>query len=247
MKVFLRAISTLLVLLIAISLCGCNSDIKVRNLMQNIKPSTALSPNNIRPQNVRMTDFALRLFRATEKKNENTLISPLSVISALGMTANGAEKETLLQMEAVFGMTSDELNLYLNGYMKKLPYDEQYKLSLANSIWFNEDARFTVNTDFLQRNADYYGADVFEAAFDRETLRDINNWVKKNTDGMIPKILDEIPDFAVMYLVNALAFEAEWSEIYEKHQVRSGDFIKADGTKQKVEFMYGSEWNYLED
>ena len=64
---------------------------------------------------------------------------------------------------------------------------------------------------------------------------------------MIPEILDQIPPEAVMYLVNALAFEAEWSDIYEKHQVRDGKFTKEDGTRQDVEYMYGSENIYLED
>ena len=54
---------------------------------------------------------------------------------------------------------------------------------------------------------------------------------------MIPEVLDEIPPEAVMYLVNALAFEAEWSDIYEKKQVRDGTFTKEDGTKQSTEFM----------
>ena len=63
----------------------------------------------------------------------------------------------------------------------------------------------------------------------------------------IPEILDQIPPEAIMYLVNALAFEAEWSEIYEKHQVKDGEFTKEDGTKQDVKFMYGSEGTYFED
>ena len=64
---------------------------------------------------------------------------------------------------------------------------------------------------------------------------------------MIPNILDEIPPEAVMYLVNALAFEAEWTEIYEKNQVREGKFTKEDGTEQDVKFMYCTEGKYLED
>jgi serpin B len=150
-------------------------------------------------------------------------------------------------MEAVLGMTTEELNLYLHTYMKNLPQGDKYKLSLANSIWFTDHERFTVNQDFLQNNADYYGADIFKAPFDKQTCKDINNWVKQKTDGMIPEVLDNIPYDAVMYLVNALAFEAEWSEIYEKHQVRDGKFTKEDGIKQNVEFMYGSEGVYLED
>lgn len=35
------------------------------------------------------------------KEGENTLVSPLSVMSALVMTANGAKGETLRQMEDI--------------------------------------------------------------------------------------------------------------------------------------------------
>ena len=131
--------------------------------------------------------------------------------------------------------------------MKNLPQGDKYKLSLANSIWFTEDERFTVNQDFLQTNADYYGADIYKAPFNEQTKKDINNWVKQNTDEMIPEILDRVPVDAIMYLVNALAFEAEWSAIYKKDQVREGVFTKEDNTKQNVDFMYGSEGTYLED
>ena len=53
--------------------------------------------------NVLITDFAVRLFQHSAEVDENTLISPLSVISALAMTANGAEGNTLSQMEDAFG------------------------------------------------------------------------------------------------------------------------------------------------
>ena len=64
---------------------------------------------------------------------------------------------------------------------------------------------------------------------------------------MIKDALDDIPSSALMSLINALAFDAEWMTIYEKHQVRDGEFTKEDGTKQDVEFMYGTEGTYLED
>jgi serpin B len=169
------------------------------------------------------------------------------VLCALAMTANGAAGETLTQMESVFGMSMEEINHYLYSYMKSLPEGDKYKLSLANSIWFTEDERFTVKRELLQKNADYYGADVYKAPFDETTLKDINHWVNDKTDGMIPKILDYIQPKAVMYLINALAFEAEWVKVYEKHQVKDGKFTKEDGTKQDVEFMYSLESCYLED
>ncbi|MBR6807137.1 MAG: serine protease, partial [Clostridia bacterium] len=43
------------------------------------------------------------LFKVSEESGKNTLISPLSVLCALAMTANGAEEETLQQIETVLG------------------------------------------------------------------------------------------------------------------------------------------------
>jgi len=144
-------------------------------------------------------------------------------------------------------MRTQELNLYLHTYMQNLPNGDKYKLHLANSIWFSEHQRFTVNKQFLQTNADYYGADIYKAPFDDQTCKDINAWVNSKTNGMIPEILDRIPDTALMYLVNGLAFEAEWSEIYNEDQVRNGKFTKEDGTKQDVTFMYATQGYYLAD
>ena len=246
-RISLVIISLLLVCAMAVNLTGCTMKVQAKDLMEGITPNNVDALDDLSSQNADVTDFAIRLFKASNENGKNTLISPLSVLCALAMTANGAEEETLAQMEEVLGMTTDELNLYLYSYMKNLPQGDKYKLSLANSIWFTEDERFTVNQDFLQTNADYYGADIYKAPFDKQTLKDINNWVKQNTDGMIPEILDQIPPEAIMYLVNALAFEAEWSEIYEKNQVRDGEFTKEDGTKQNAKFMYGSEGTYFED
>jgi serpin B len=50
-----------------------------------------------------------------------------------------------------------------------------------------------------------------------------------------------------MYLINALAFDAEWEEIYEETQVSDGTFTLASGETQSVEMMYNTEHQYLDD
>ncbi len=226
---------------------GCSTKIQGEDLMRDVqqdeKPVVQMSEVN----SVALTDFAVRLFQSSVEESKNTLISPLSVLSALAMTANGAKEETLSQMEAVFGMTTAELNEYFRSYMQALPQGEKYKLNLANSIWFTEDERFTVKEGFLQTNADYYGANVYKTPFDNTTVKDINNWVKEKTDGMIPEIVDQISPNEVMYLINALAFDAEWASTYKGSQIRDGIFTKEDGQKQDVEFMCADENVYLED
>ncbi len=244
-KRFLRLFAIILV--ICMLICGCNDVVKSPNLMNNVSAGDVSEIPLSAPGNSAVTDFALRLFKAGNEDGKNTLISPLSVLAALSMTANGAKGDTLAEMENVLGMPVSQLNGYMHSYLNSLPQGEKYKLFPANSIWFTDDNRFTVNEDFLQTNADYFGADIYKSPFDDTTLKDINNWVKQNTDGMIPEILDEIPDNAIMYLVNALAFEAEWSEIYTKDAVSTGSFTTENGTKQEVEFMYSTENKYIED
>ena len=210
----LMVLSLLLVCAMLFNLSGCGGKISATDLMKDVTPRNVTIPTYSYSPNASVTDFAVRLFRSSQEDGENTLISPLSVLYALALTANGAEGETLKEMESVIGIDKEMLNFYLYDYLKNLPQDDKNKLSLANSIWFTDDERFTVNKDFLQTNADYYGADIYKAPFNSQTCKDINNWVNKKTDKMIPEILDKIPSEAVMYLVNALAFEAEWEEIY---------------------------------
>ena len=77
----------------------------------------------------------------------NVLLSPLSVLQALTMTAGGARGETLRQMEEAFGISVPELSSYLADYQRALPAGDEYKLSMANGIWFTADESFTVETD----------------------------------------------------------------------------------------------------
>ena len=190
-----------------------------------------------------MADFAVNLFRNTASDGENTLLSPLSVMSTLAMTANGADGETLAQMETVMGMDVSELTSTLHNYRNS----QTDQLKLANAIWFNESSLLTVREEFLRTNADHFRADLYEAPMNDHTLRAINNWVNEKTEGMIPEILDQIPADAMMYLVNALAFEAEWPEVYLETSLEKTTFTKEDGTVQDVELMHSSEYQYIED
>lgn len=245
MKQRLTALLLCLALLIG-ALTGCTSA-GAADLMTGVQAGDVKTSIDVTgPEAAAVTDFAVQLLRQsmTEK---NTLISPLSVLCALAMTENGAKGETLAQMEDLFGLDQATLNHYLYAYAKSLPQGDKYKLSLANSIWFRDDERLTVEPGFLQANADWYGAGAYKAPFDRSTVREINEWVAEHTDGMIDGILDRIPDEAVLYLINALAFDAEWDSIYKESQVWTDSFTNADGAERIVDFLHSEESRYLSD
>lgn len=236
------------VLCAALLLTGCSGGGAKTDLMRGVEAREITAEPvsaDLTDLDEAVTGLGLELLRRSGEGN--VLVSPLSVAYALAMTANGAKDETLEQMEAVLGMPVEMLNFAFHAYLTGLPEGEKNTLHLANSVWFTDKESFTVNQDFLQTNADYYGADLYQTPLDDSAKAAINGWVKENTRGMIPEIVDEIPESAVMYLVNALAFEAEWWDIYEEDQVRKGTFTTEDGRQQKTELMWSEENFYLED
>ena len=197
-----------------------------------------------------MADFSLALTNTTvslEKEGKaNHLVSPLSALICLSMLANGAEGETLAQMEAVLGMPIDELNKALYAYTSGLYTGKDCKVSVADSIWYRDGDSFTVREEFLQTCADWYEAQQYAAPFDETTRKDINKWVDHYTDGMIDSILDDpIPAEAVMYVVNALVFDAKWEEEYEKKDVLTDTFTSLNGTESPVAMLRSEESRYL--
>lgn len=231
-------------LLLTSLLCGCISASASDDLMAGVTPGEVSAAEATADDAAAIADFALTLLRDADIRGGNTLISPLSIAAALGMTANGAARETLTQAEAVIGLPRDRINAVMAG----LPRDGAGTLHLANGIWFR-DHDLTVSPAFLQTNADYYGAAARQTAMNDTTRREVNAYIEDETNGMIKDMLDKgtVTDDTVMLLVNALAFEAEWASVYYKSDVRGSDFTRADGSTVTADFMYGAESVYLRD
>ncbi|MBQ4600253.1 MAG: serpin family protein [Oscillospiraceae bacterium] len=187
--------------------------------------------------------FALELLSQCYQPGENTLVSPLSVHIALAMTAAGAKENTLEQMCTVLGMSAEEQRQFLRNFLS----GQGEELQLANSIWFTDDPQFSVKEDFLQGCKKDFSAQLYRTHFDNTTAGEINRWVQEHTKDMIDEIVKEVPEYAVMYLINALAFEAQWESKYADYQVNDGRFTAEDGTVQNVELLHSTEQKFLSD
>ena len=231
----------LLILALLLTACGSAPVETATDLMSEV-PVRIVCLAEHPDRGTEAADFSLTLFRENLDRETNTLVSPLSVLLALGMTANGAEGETLAQMEAALGSDIENLNYYLYSFMD----GQSDQLKLANAIWFRNQG-LSVKDSFLETNANYYQAGLYQAPMDNTTVDAINTWVEAHTDGMIPKILEKMDPTTVMCLVNALAFDAKWEEIYLEHQVEESTFHAASGLPKTVEYMHSTEHAYLED
>ena len=214
---------------------------------------SAESDNSIKQKgNLAMSNFAANLLKTSVKQGENTLVSPLSVMYALSMTANGAVGDTLKEMENTLGLSNYELNRYFYMYPGFLKYnygnDTENELSIANSIWFNKaNGMPSISRSFLRSSQDFYKADIYPVLFNNSALNQINGWVNEKTHNMIPTILDDIDPTSLMYLINAIAFEAEWQEQYPESAVIKDTFTPEAGKNVTVDYLRSNEDYYISD
>ncbi len=193
-------------------------------------------------------ELALRLLGECSD-GKSTLISPLSILTALQMTANGAQGSTLDEMMKVLGgnIDRDTMNQMLFNYYESLGSNDDAKFHVANAIWMTDRQDFLVNKGFIDVVDNTFRADVAKAPFtDNATVDAINKWCADNTDDMIPGILDydSVNENTIMVLLNALCFDALWMEQYEEYQVKDSTFHGVSGNTT-VKMMNSKESCYV--
>ena len=120
-----RLITILLVFAMALGLIACSQE-TTNDIMKDVPAKAVEVLPDMDAGSIAAAEFGVRLFQNSFEEGKNTLISPLSVLSALAMTANGADGETLAQMEAVLGLDCDNLNSFMLSYLDLLPEAEAY-------------------------------------------------------------------------------------------------------------------------
>ncbi len=186
---------------------------------------------------------------SSEGKDENVMISPASILYAFGMAENGAKGKTKSQLEDVVngGIKTKDLNEILCAMKKRMEADDKVSWNVANSIWYKDSKDIKVKSSFLKKAKSYYSAEIFKAPFSDKTAVDINSWVNKNTKKMIPKIVDKLDSSAVMYLINAVAFEGKWAKKIEDSSVsKDQPFTNSDKSESKVTMFRVGESSYFE-
>ena len=175
-------------------------------------------------------DFAFNLFRKA-RGDESKILSPLSITFALGMLNNGAEGETLQEINQTLGFGeagADAINAFCQKMLKESnTLDEKTKALIANTIFVNEGCGYRLQEGFVDKVNTYYDAQPQNRDFaDGETMDVINQWASDHTMGMIPTVLDSLTfdPTVVSYLLNALYFKGIWSSPFRKENTQDEPF-----------------------
>ena len=184
--------------------------------------------------------FNLLQETAASEAYGNLCISPLSVSFALGMAYNGSATvtETAMRNTLDYGnMTEAEINSTYQSLIDLLHnLDQSVIMNIANSAWCRDN--FPFKEEFITALQTYFDAEVQNLDFSDPAAVDIiNGWVDTKTNGKIDEIIDSIPAEAVLYLINALYFKADWTTKFDPDETAEAPFYLADGTTKNCSMM----------
>ncbi|MBR5169240.1 MAG: serpin family protein [Muribaculaceae bacterium] len=239
-----------IVALMTVSLVSCGSEEEVAiGEDEVVSMLNAVNPIQLTEAQRQMRDnnneFAWRLFRAvreTDGNQGNTIMSPLSVTYLLGMMGAGAAGNTRDEISATLGFGDDAMAV--NEYCKTMidgaaTVDPAATVKIANCVEVNSALGINLLSQYVDDMKHYYYAQIEAMDFTKSNaLNIINNWCKDNTEGMIPRILDEINPNAAMYMLNAIYFKADWASKFNKDYTRKMDFTLDNGTTVKRDIMH---------
>ena len=184
-------------------------------------------------------ELGLDIYNEIRKVQDgNIIISPLSISSAFGLAYAGAQGETARQMSQVlsFDLPNDRLHRAL-GQMQVLAEDETKGqiFDTANTIFF--DKMTVLEPEYVSVIDDSYKAkpQAVDFRYDKgASIISINDWVKEQTRGLIPKTVTEndITEDTRSVMVNTAFLKADWQRQFRASFTKTETFY---GTKGNVD------------
>uniref|UniRef100_A0A8C3SR55 Serpin family B member 11 n=1 Tax=Chelydra serpentina TaxID=8475 RepID=A0A8C3SR55_CHESE len=170
-----------------------------------------------------ITEMGLDLYNELNKNsaNKNIFFSPMSISAGLVMVLLGARGNTANQMQMV---SVNKTHVHFQTLLSQLKnLNKSYVLSLANSLFAQKGYNF--HQQYLECTKELYGAMLQTVDFGSATeaaRQTINSWVESKTQGKIRELFvpGVIDSTAVLVLVNAIYFKANWEyKFEEKHTI----------------------------
>ncbi len=187
--------------------------------------------------------FSIDIFKKiidNEDTEKNVFISPLSMYYALSMAGTGAANETYAEFVKLLGWenkTQEEVLVSMKDlYSDLMPSQSGITFEIANSLW--QKKGFPIKESYKNQTREYFDAEVRELDFaSPEAVDVINSWIEVKTNNKIKDMLDVIPYDAIMYLINAVYFNANWKYQFDEEDNIDDVFTQANGNTGSVTYM----------
>jgi len=231
--------------LLALQVSSCSDPIDPgppKEITELPRPLTAVEERVIDRSNA----FGFGLLRQVDQRREvdepNTILSPLSASMALGMALEGADGDNYTEMRDALefqGFSRAEVNDSYRGLLDLLlDLDPAVEVGIANSAWSRQD--FPFHTSYFDAITTHFDATVRELDFFDPASKDvINQWVREKTNNRIKSIVEEIRPLDILFLINTVYFNGNWTNRFRKSDTSPAPFRLEDGTQVNVPMLSG--------
>lgn len=181
-------------------------------------------------------------------RGENLLVSPFSLAECFEMARLGAGGETDAEMfrflsmqdnisEGVKRESAEDAGRALKslrGTLSNLMAADVIRL--ANGIWISDQAK--IKPEFKDQAELLFDAKIANTTFPNPGESQVNDFVKDQTRGKIPSILQGTNDLTRVVLVNAISFLDRWTVPFSKADTKREEFTLLSGEKVQHELMH---------
>ena len=191
------------------------------------------------------TAFALDLYQKLKDRPGNLFFSPYSISTSLAMTYAGARGQTETEMARALHFNLAQTNLpmaysELESRMNRIQRWNRITLLTANSLWCQQDYRFT--DTFLNLVHKFYQAEARPVDFKHSAQavgNEINGWAERKTRGKIKGVLgpDRLTSDVRLVLCNAIYFKGKWQHQFKVRDTEPGPFHIATNQTVTVPMM----------
>lgn len=183
---------------------------------------------------------SLLLDITSTEPDTNVCISPVGLSLVLATFANGANDETLSELNQVMvgrEMTdSDRNSLIRHIHTVHQSWDQRTKVSLSSSLWLGQDCQW--NPDFVKLSESMLGIKAIQLPENLEQReRVLKDWVREIAGEDAPTFSVRLPEPMVMVALNILMFKGEWLLKFDKFDTKPHPFKQFDGTTTEVPMM----------
>jgi serpin B len=177
--------------------------------------------------------------------NGNSLISPWSLQSALGMLYAGADAPVTAEMARALGLPPESPALHASFHALRESLLTQAEgtppllLNSANRVVMQPG--FPIGSEWLNTLKTRYAADAVQLDLSKESeksLTEINDWVKRQTQGKIARILDHLDSETQLVLLNAVYLDMTWDERFTKELTKNQPFHLTSKADKIVPLMF---------
>ena len=192
--------------------------------------------------------LAQQLLKALWSREDNILLSPLSLTTALGMVYVGSMGQMKQEFERTLYFNDDQAQRN-KAYDQHLSQVTDGTFRSVNSVWLKDT--FDVFSKYRETIAQDFKALIGTLDFNKPDLaaKRINAWVASATNDRIKELVrpDMFNDASRMVLANAALFKDKWETEFNPTSTHRGVFYTPTGAVPSMQMVQERTLNYYQD